>query len=400
MDIVGLNMETRTVDTHADIDRRQWLVQGGSAFLGLTLLGCESEDVPFLIGDQGELIPWTDSPDTGAMSQVNLLDWENLDSWITPTSDLFRVGHYNRPVIQESEWNLVVDGLVKNPLLLTLDELRSRPKMEQVFTLECAGNRGFSSFIGAVHNAKWIGTSLASVLEEAGVMDDGIEVVFWGSDSGQEEIRGNSVTQNFARSMSIEDAMDPNVMLCYEVNDQPLPNEHGFPLRLIAPGWYGVANVKWLKKIELRDSRFMGKFMARDYVTLREEKVGGESVWMESSVGRTRINSVPAKVTFADGKYRVHGAAWGSVVSSVEVSVDGGDWRLAQISRPQESEYSWAFWHMDWDGGSPGEHTITSRATDVDGRVQPAPSDPSIALKKTYWESNGQLTRRIVTGDQ
>ena len=82
MDIVGLNMETRTVDTHADIDRRQWLVQGGSAFLGLTLLGCESEDVPFLIGDQGELIPWTDSPDTGAMSQVNLLDWENLDSWI------------------------------------------------------------------------------------------------------------------------------------------------------------------------------------------------------------------------------------------------------------------------------------------------------------------------------
>jgi len=393
-------MEIKKVDNHSDIDRRQWLMQGGSAFVGLALMGCASEDVPFFIGDQGRLIPWVDSPDMGAMSQVNLLDWENLDSWITPTSDLFRVGHYDRPVIQESEWNLVVDGLVRNPLSLTLDELKSRSKREQVFTLECAGNRGFSSFIGAVHNARWMGTSLASVLEEAGVQDDGIEVVFWGSDSGEEEIRGNSVTQNFARSLSIEDAMDPDVILCYEVNGQPLPNAHGFPLRLIAPGWYGVANVKWLKKIELRDTRFMGKFMARDYVTLREEKVDGESVWIESSVGRTRINSVPAKVMLTEGNYRVHGAAWGSSVAGVDVSVDGGPWRPAEITRSQDDAYSWTFWHLAWDGGVPGEHTITSRAMDATGRVQPTTSDPFIALKKTYWESNGQLTRRIVTGDQ
>lgn len=388
------------MDNHAYINRRQWLVQGGSTVLGLALLGCESENETFFIGEQGRLIPWSDSPDTGAMSQVNLLDWQNLDSWITPTSDLFTVGHYNRPVIQASDWSLEVAGLVENPLSLTLDELRSRPQQEEVFTLECAGNRGLSGFIGAVHNAKWTGTSLASVLKEAGVMDNGIEVVFWGSDTGEEEIRGNQVTQNFARSMSIEDAMGSELILAYEVNDEPLPNAHGFPLRLIAPGWYGVANVKWLKKIELRDTRFMGRFMARDYVTLREKKVDDESVWMESSVGRTRINSVPAKVTLTEGNYRVHGAAWGSSVASVEVSVDGGPWRTAEVARSQEDAYSWAFWHLDWDGGVPGEHTITSRATDVKGRVQPATSDPFIALKKTYWESNGQLTRRIVTGEQ
>ena len=388
------------MDNHAYINRRQWLVQGGSTVLGLALLGCESENETFFIGEQGRLIPWSDSPDTGAMSQVNLLDWQNLDSWITPTSDLFTVGHYNRPVIQASDWSLEVAGLVENPLSLTLDELRSRPQQEEVFTLECAGNRGFSSFIGAVHNAKWTGTSLASVLKEAGVMDDGIEVVFWGSDTGEEEIRGNQVTQNFARSMSIEDAMDSKLILAYEVNDEPLPNAHGFPLRLIAPGWYGVANVKWLKKIELRDTRFMGRFMARDYVTLRENKVDGESVWIESSVGRTRINSVPAKVMLTEGNYRVHGAAWGSSVAGVDVSVDGGPWRPAEITRSQNDAYSWTFWHLDWDGGAPGEHTITSRATDATGRVQPATSDPFIAFKKTYWESNGQLTRRIVTGDQ
>lgn len=382
------------------LTRREWLVRGGSAVLGLSLLGCEIEEQVGFNSTEGSLVPWANAPDTGAMSQVNLLEWEQLDSWVTPTSDLFQVGHYNRPVIQENEWNLEVGGLVENPLTFTLEELRSRPQQEEIFTLECAGNRGFSGFIGAVHNARWTGTSLASILQDVGIKDSGIEVVFWGSDSGEEEIRGNKIVQHFARSMSIQDAMDPNLILCYAVNDDPLPNAHGFPLRLIAPGWYGVANVKWLKGIEIRDTRFMGRFMARDYVTLREEKVDNESVWMESSVGRTRINSVPAKVTLLEGNYRVHGAAWGSSVASVDVSVDGGPWRPAEISVSQDSPYSWTFWHMDWDGGSPGEHTITSRATDAGGRVQPATADPFIALKKTYWESNGQLTRRIVTGDQ
>src|SRR6202022_2720554 len=106
---------------------------------------------------------------------------------------------------------------------------------------------------------------------------------------------------------------------------------HGFPLRLIAPGWYGIANVKWLKRIEVRDTRFMGRFMARDYVTIREEQRGGETVWAETSVGRALLNSVPAKVTRKDGDYRIVGAAWGAPIARVEVQIDSGSWVLATI---------------------------------------------------------------------
>ncbi len=139
----------------------------------------------------------------------------------------------------------------------------------------------------------------------------------------------------------------------------------------------------------------MGKFMARDYVTLREEVVNGESVWAESSVGRARINSIPAKVVRrSGGGYRIHGAAWGADIARVEVSIDGGAWRPATLGQGRDDPYAWTFWEMDWDA-SPGEHTVTSRAIDREGDVQPAADDPIVAHKLTYWESNGQVTREI-----
>ncbi|MEE2669739.1 MAG: sulfite oxidase [Gemmatimonadota bacterium] len=380
------------------MSRRELLVRGGVTAAGLALLQDDALAALMDISVQEEVIPWLDRPPTAPVSDVNVLDWEALDSWITPTDKLFRVGHYGRPVIEERDWNLEISGLVQRPRSFTLPELRARRRRDVVFTLECAGNRGFSGFMGAVHNARWTGTPLASILEEAGVLSSGIEVVFWGSDEGEEEIRGNTITQNFARSMSIQDAMDSNLLLCYEVNGEPLPNAHGFPLRLIAPGWYGIANVKWLTRIEVRATRFMGRFMARDYVTLRQEEVGGESMWVETSVGRSRVNSVPARVTRSGGRYRIHGAAWGTAIERVEVHVDDGPWRLAILGEGQDSPYTWTHWHLDWNDSVPGEHTIISRATDIEGKVQPAPTDPAIANKRTYWESNGQVTRRIRTG--
>jgi len=129
-----------------------------------------------------------------------------------------------------------------------------------VFTLECSGSHGFPDFTTAIGNAQWVGTSLARILEEAGVKGDGIEVVFWGSDvcdiTLKDAIRDLTMHQNFARSMSLADAMSPHSMLCHTINDQPLSLEHGFSVRLIAPDWYGIANVKWLKRIEIRDTRF------------------------------------------------------------------------------------------------------------------------------------------------
>jgi len=203
------------------------------------------------------------------------------------------------------------------------------------------------------------------------------------------------MTQNFARSMSLADAMNPNNLLCYEMNGSPLPQSHGFPLRLIAPGWYGIANVKWLKRIEVRNTRFMGRFMGRDYVTIGEEQQGGETVRVETSVGRALLKSVPAKVTRKDGEYRIVGAAWGAPIARVEVQIDGGAWVPATIDRSEVAEFAWKIWFLNWKSPSPGEHAIASRAIDTQGNIQPAPDDPWIAKKRTYWESNGQVTRRI-----
>ena len=149
-------------------------------------------------------------------------------------------------------------------------------------------------------------------------MESGIEVVFWGTDAGDIElhdaIRDVKLQQNFARSMSLADAMSPDNILCYEMNGAALPAPNGFPLRLIAPGWYGIANVKWLKRIEVRDRRFASLLMGRDYVTIREEEHNGETVWAETSVGRTRLKSAPARVTKNDDGYRIVGAAWGAPI--------------------------------------------------------------------------------------
>lgn len=178
-----------------------------------------------------------------------------------------------------------------------------------------------------------------------------------------------------------------------EMNGVPLPVPHGSPVRLIAPGWYGVVNVKWLKRIEVRDTRFMGRFMARDYVTIREEPSGAG--YVETSVGRARLKSAPAKVTRKGGDYRIYGAAWGRPIAKVEVRIDDGPWREATIDQTNNAPYAWKIWTLDWPNPSPGEHRITSRATDTQGNVQPAMTDPVMANKRTYWETFGQASRTV-----
>jgi DMSO/TMAO reductase YedYZ molybdopterin-dependent catalytic subunit len=191
-------------------------------------------------------MPWLDQPPKNPKPDVvaNLRLWEELDSWLTPNDKFFSVGHYNKPVIDEKAWKLEVGGLVKHPMNLTLHELKSRSRKDMIFTLECSGNSGRAWMVSAVGNAKWTGTPLVSLLNEAGVLDKGIEVVFIGSDEGEEEVRGIKMKQNFARSMSLADAMNPYNLLCYEMNGEALPQMNGFPVRLISPGWYGIANVK------------------------------------------------------------------------------------------------------------------------------------------------------------
>jgi DMSO/TMAO reductase YedYZ molybdopterin-dependent catalytic subunit len=375
--------------------RREFIVTSSAAIAVLTQSGILAHAFPSLAGE--EVIPWLDQPPENPVPEVvaNQLQWEKLNSWLTPNEEFFSIAHYDRPVIEAAGWKLEIGGLVERPLSLTLDELKARPRQEVVFTVECSGNHGFPWFQGGIGNARWAGTPLAAVLSDAGVLQNGIEVVFYGADTGEEIVREVKLKQNFARAMSLSDAMNPNNLLCYEMNGAPLPAANGFPLRVIAPGWYGIANVKWLTRIEVRPTRLMNRFMARDYVTIREETRDGDTVWVENSVGRALLKSVPAKVTRKDGQYRIIGAAWGAPIDRVEVQIDQGPWQPATLDRSKQAEYAWTIWSLDWTDPAPGEHAITARAVDTTGNVQPSMDDPIIAKKHTYWESNGQVTRRV-----
>lgn len=432
-----------------DVSRRELLKGGASMFAGLTMLSVAGPSHAFP-GDSGEedviplddppsgsahfsgrhdeeIIPWLDQPAPNPLPNGlgKLLVWEELDTWQTPKDDFFFVNHYGTPDdLDEASWRIGVTGLVARPQSLTLTDLKARPRQEVDFTLECSGNTGtgLDFFIGGIGNARWAGASLAPLLMEAGVSDLATEVIFWGADRGKLTIRDNAgivsagqtgvaepdagggldltITEQFARSMSLKDALNRDNLLCYEMNGEPLPPANGFPVRLIAPGWYGVANVKWLTRIEVVNRRFAGRFMARDYVSIREGQRDGETVWTFATVGPGRLKSAPAKVVKHRNRYAILGAAWGSPIAGVEVRIDNGPWTTARLYGPQPQTrksrgYAWRFWAFDWGKPVAGEHRITSRAFDVDGNIQPAPDDAFLASKRTYWESNGHITRRV-----
>ena len=382
--------------TPTPISRRTLLKHGGVGLAGLSVLRVAGPAHAFPLAQDAIVIPWLDQPEPNPVPEVIVrqLDWEELDSWLTPVDQFFVIKHFDLPELNERDWRLEIGGLVARPMTLTLADLKARERQEVTFTLECSGNSAFPFNKGLVGNAIWAGTPLASLLDEAGVQEPGSEVVFWGADAGEQTWREMTITEHFARGMSVSDARDTNTMLVFEMNGEPLPPLHGFPLRLIAPGWYGVANVKWLRRIEVLDRRYMGHFMARDYVTIREEEHDGETVWTFTSVSRARLKSAPAKVTRQGGRYRIMGAAWGAPISGVEVQIDEEPWQSATLTE-EGGEFAWTFWTVDWGTPSPGEHSVTSRATAASGEVQPAPDVPLLTAKSTFWESNGQITRQV-----
>ena len=391
-----------------ELSRRTLLKGGGAAVAGLSMLRLAGPAHAFP-GHPGEetVLRWLDQPEPGPTPQ---LVWEDLDSWYTPNEEFFVVNHYDQPpTIDPDTYRLAITGLVAKEKSLSLAAIKAAPRREVDFTLECSGNTGLKFFWGGVGNARWAGTPLAPLLEKAGVLKEGVEVVFWGADSGEDTIGWTGVptaegfpgapltiTEHFARGMTVEDALGRDNILCYEMNGAPLPDAHGAPVRLIAPGWYGVANVKWLTRIEVRDQHYRGRFMAREYVTIREEDHDGETVWTLWGVRHDRLKSAPAKVTRHDDRYSIFGAAWGAPIAAVEVSIDNGPWRRARLDRRgsrRRRGFAWRFWTLHWPDATPGEHEIKSRAIDVDGNIQPTPEE--LAGKVTFWESNQQITRRV-----
>jgi len=345
------------------------------------------------VGADETVVPFLDAQPKGKM-----LYWQDLTSWITPNDQLYSVSHYGTPEVDPGKWQLEISGLVKKPKTLLLAQIKARKRKTVAATLECSGNSSNPGFMGAIGNIEWTGTPLASLLKECHPLDRAIEAVFFGADEKVEKIRDQDYLQNFARSLSLGDALRDDILLAYEMNGQPLEQGHGAPLRLIVPGWFGITWVKWLTRIELLDRRYMSKYMAREYVTIRGEERDGQTIWRETSVGPMDVKSVVARVVRRkDGSLRVTGAAWtdGTPLERVELKIDGGNWTPVQREKRRQSKYSWTFWNYDWKNAAPGEHMVVSRAIDAEGRVQPPAGDPEIKLKRTYWEANQQWVRKI-----
>jgi DMSO/TMAO reductase YedYZ molybdopterin-dependent catalytic subunit len=299
--------------------------------------------------------------------------------------------------VDPTTFRLKVSGLVDRPAALSLDELRRMGGKELVAGFECSGNR--RPLQGLSGNGRWTGVPLRTVLSQAGVKSQAREFVFFGADHGEEEVEFRQqkfkVEQQFGRSLSRELALSPEPFLAYALNGEPLTRHQGSPLRLIVPGWYGVANVKWLSQIHVQEEQYLGKFQARWYRTLRGEMIDGDMKWKEAAVTHMQLKSFIARVTQDGSRYKVLGVVLndGTPLKSVEVKVDEGPWQIATMDPATSGKYSWKLFTYAWSGATPGEHTLVSRVTDVKGNVQP--TEQALENKKTFLEDNSQHPRKI-----
>ncbi len=306
---------------------------------------------------------------------------EALRYSITPAGMHFLLVHFDIPFVEVQDWRLSIGGLVSQPLSLSLDEIRARPARTLAVTMECAGNgrallspRPISQpwLLEAISTAEWTGTPLKPLLREAGVQDAAVEILFTGLDQG---VQGEEV-QYYQRSLSIADAMQDEVLLAYEMNGRPLEPQHGYPLRLIVPGWYGMTSVKWLDRIEAVDHRFDGYQMDQTYRYSQSADDPGQPV------ERIQVRSLMIPPGIPDFLTRgrlveaatvtVTGRAWAGrlEISQVEFSEDDGEsWSQAQLGEPV-TIFAWREWTFQWKA-RPGRHVLCVRATDSQGNTQP-----------------------------
>jgi DMSO/TMAO reductase YedYZ molybdopterin-dependent catalytic subunit len=314
---------------------------------------------------------------------------------LTPIGLHYLLTHYDIPLVDESTWRLEVDGLVERPLSISLDELRARPAVELAVTMECAGNgrahlephvESQPWLLEAVGTASWRGVSVAALLEEAGVRDDAVEALFTGLDRGVE----GGEEQSYARSVSVSELGD--AVLAYEVNGVPLPPQHGFPLRLVVPGWYGMTSVKWLSRITLRDEPFDGYQMSHSYRLRQEEDEPGEPITRMAPRSLMVPPGIPDFLTrdrvAEAGPCEIRGRAWSgeAEIASVDVSTDGGgSWAPAELGDAALGPWAWRSWRFSWNA-EPGDHELCCRARDAAGNEQPL---------ETPWNVGGYMNNAV-----
>ena len=382
---------------------RREMLKESIALAGLGVLGLPEWAFPVLAQEQA-VVPFTDMPETLTLARSperRIIDVRTINEAFTPNDQFFTTQHYGHPEIDTATYRLRVSGLVDQPLALSLADLHSMPSRELVFGFECSGNRGPVN--GLSSNGLWRGVPLRAVLERAGVQSEAREFVFFGADHGEEEVdfRGGTynVDQQYGRSLERDQALSDEPLLAYSLNDEPLTTHQGSPLRLLVPGWYGAPNVKWLSEIHVQEDQYLGKWQARSYRTLKGEMVNGEMKWKETAISKMRLKSFVARVTTDGSRHNVFGVVLndGTPIQSVEVRIDDGPWQAAALDPATASEkYGWKFFNYKWDNATPGEHTVTSRVTDVKGNVQPTAEE--LEPKLTFLEANAQLPRTLVIG--
>jgi DMSO/TMAO reductase YedYZ molybdopterin-dependent catalytic subunit len=308
-------------------------------------------------------------PNLAAFAPPTLASNESQSAPITANPDFFVRNHFTVPNISAESWNLTVDGAVNSPLKLSYEDLLLLPNIHRTLTFECAGNVSGGRGVG---NAVWSGLPLGDVLKRAGVGSGTTTVVLHGEDSGQ----GGDLpaATHYARAIPIEKAMESTTLLAYEMNGSPLPPEHGFPLRALVAGWYGMDSVKWLTRIELTKQPFEGYFQQQLYVARTKTAERPITGMLVSS----RFLRPSDNEEIHTKQYRLEGVAWAGEqeIASVEVRIAGNTWRAAKLSTPAESMV-WTAWSYDWMIPAPGKYTLAIRATDRQGNTQPEQRDPT-----------------------
>lgn len=316
----------------------------------------------------------------GLAARNHALPLEALRHPLTPLGLHYLLIHFDIPVVDARTWRLEVGGTVRRALTLSLEELQRRPQRTEVVTFECAGNgrallepRPLSQpwLTEAVGTATWTGTPLAPILAEAGIGDGATEVLFTGLDRG---VQGG-VVHDYARSLPLEVAMGDEVLLAWAIDDRPLPPQHGAPLRLVVPGWYGMTNVKWLKSVTVLDAPFRGFQQDVAYRLRSSEDDEGEPVTRMLPRALMVPPGIPDFFTRSrlvePGPCRLEGRAWSghAPVERVEVSIDDGPWAAAELDAPLGA-WAWRGWSHVWDA-TPGPHVLRCRAADRAGNAQP-----------------------------
>jgi len=313
---------------------------------------------------------------------------------IVPTEHFFVRSHFAVPQVDVKTWRLKVEGAVEKPLELTLEDLGKLASRSLTATIECAGNgrvhlappvQGLQWGQGAVGNAKWDGIPLAEILEKAGLKNSAVEVILEGADSGQVNSEPRSPgTIAFARSLPLDKAKTDEVLLALQMNGEALTPAHGYPLRTVVGGWYGMASVKWLTRIIVSDQPFRGFWQSLDY-SYFERKDGLPTLRPVTAMQPKAILARPGlhEVIPGDKPCRLFGAAWAGeqAVGKVDVSVDGGKtWAAAKLLG-EAKPVQWVLWEYVWEKPERGNASLVARATDDAGRLQPATRDPD---RRTY----------------